>query len=624
MSLLRYISITFWLLCTLTVTGTDTLRITSTDFQEKEIREFGYIFQDPSPDLNFETIRKLPDEKFISMQKTGIAFSPSNHVYWIKFILKNESTETQTLILEADNSRLNKLQLFLEEDSQLISDYKMLGDDFPFYEREISYHTFLFKIDIPSGKTYTCYTFNDKYSEGIFLPYFLYSKSGFESKSKKERVVMTVFFGILFFVFILSLLLTVFFRNKLMLYFALYVLAAFMIRFANIGYGFEYIWSDYPNFNSSSSYFFLIFAFVCMFAQVRLYLKTKTEFPKIDFCLKIIQISFLIFIPYIFIYKNLPPAITSAFLRFGYFLQIFSVTTIVAAILIAYQKTKKKNYLFFLSGFLFGLLTLILNILVRLKVVELNFYTDAFITFSFLLDILFLLLIILNESKNTFFENQNLKETLTKTKLDAATSLIKGQQAERKILSEKLDSDLNSRLKTSHKQIVNLDYSNEKNRKELLSLGKEMEDLSSDLTRFSKEISMLDFQKTTIEKAISNLIVKLNNLNPNILFQFENLVDGKIKLDNFKSHALFQTTQELINNSLKYAEASQIKVKLTKTENAIILTVRDNGKGFDPNQKSEGIGLKNIRSRGIFFDGEFKIKSDSSGSEFYFLIPFLD
>ena len=65
------------------------------------------------------------------------------------------------------------------------------------------------------------------------------------------------------------------------------------------------------------------------------------------------------------------------------------------------------------------------------------------------------------------------------------------------------------------------------------------------------------------------------------------------------SVALYRICQELLNNILKHAEASQIQVQLVKDENNISLTVEDNGKGFDPTDKEkfEGIGLKNIITR---------------------------
>jgi signal transduction histidine kinase len=45
----------------------------------------------------------------------------------------------------------------------------------------------------------------------------------------------------------------------------------------------------------------------------------------------------------------------------------------------------------------------------------------------------------------------------------------------------------------------------------------------------------------------------------------------------------------------------------------IILSIRDNGRGFDPAEKQEGIGLENIRRRAAAMGGELRIFSSVGG-----------
>ncbi|MBX2828307.1 MAG: sensor histidine kinase [Flavobacteriaceae bacterium] len=62
---------------------------------------------------------------------------------------------------------------------------------------------------------------------------------------------------------------------------------------------------------------------------------------------------------------------------------------------------------------------------------------------------------------------------------------------------------------------------------------------------------------------------------------------------------LFRVVQELMNNSIKYSEASQIDLVLKKESNQVRLEYRDNGKGFDMKdaEKAKGLGLSGIRNR---------------------------
>ncbi|HNE29540.1 MAG TPA: histidine kinase [Saprospiraceae bacterium] len=71
---------------------------------------------------------------------------------------------------------------------------------------------------------------------------------------------------------------------------------------------------------------------------------------------------------------------------------------------------------------------------------------------------------------------------------------------------------------------------------------------------------------------------------------------------------LFRIVQELCNNTLKYAQASRIDIKLRKTARGRQLHYRDDGQGFDPeNIKSRGLGMKNLESRAKTIGGVWKI-----------------
>lgn len=73
--------------------------------------------------------------------------------------------------------------------------------------------------------------------------------------------------------------------------------------------------------------------------------------------------------------------------------------------------------------------------------------------------------------------------------------------------------------------------------------------------------------------------------------------------------AVYRIVQEQLNNIIKHAFATHVSVSLSQAEDHTILTVRDNGKGFDTLGKRNGIGLNNIISRAKVFNGKVKIES---------------
>ncbi|WP_228724300.1 two-component regulator propeller domain-containing protein [Spirosoma sp. KUDC1026] len=69
---------------------------------------------------------------------------------------------------------------------------------------------------------------------------------------------------------------------------------------------------------------------------------------------------------------------------------------------------------------------------------------------------------------------------------------------------------------------------------------------------------------------------------------------------------LYRITQELVNNSLKHANASRITLRLQVQNDRLLLAYTDNGQGFDHDkirQNSTGLGLGSIESRAAILNG---------------------
>jgi len=77
----------------------------------------------------------------------------------------------------------------------------------------------------------------------------------------------------------------------------------------------------------------------------------------------------------------------------------------------------------------------------------------------------------------------------------------------------------------------------------------------------------------------------------------------------------FRMIQETLNNVLKHAGASQVKVALTRERACLRLVVEDNGHGFDPKHleslapDQRGLGLHEITERAKMMRGHVVIRS---------------
>ncbi len=104
-----------------------------------------------------------------------------------------------------------------------------------------------------------------------------------------------------------------------------------------------------------------------------------------------------------------------------------------------------------------------------------------------------------------------------------------------------------------------------------------------------------------------------------ITVQFELCEVAHITIDNSHALGIFRIVQELMSNSFKYAEASQIEVKLWQGLKEIRLTYQDNGKGFDTSnaEHQKGMGLRNIESRARMLRAEYQLKSAPKKGVFF-------
>jgi two-component system, NarL family, sensor histidine kinase UhpB len=78
---------------------------------------------------------------------------------------------------------------------------------------------------------------------------------------------------------------------------------------------------------------------------------------------------------------------------------------------------------------------------------------------------------------------------------------------------------------------------------------------------------------------------------------------------------LYLIVKEAINNLIKYSDATEASVYFQQDKKGIIVTIKDNGKGFDNDIVTTRNGLKNMKIRAKEIHGKMVIESSENGSE---------
>ncbi|WP_296151817.1 ATP-binding protein [uncultured Flavobacterium sp.] len=136
--------------------------------------------------------------------------------------------------------------------------------------------------------------------------------------------------------------------------------------------------------------------------------------------------------------------------------------------------------------------------------------------------------------------------------------------------------------------------------------------------RISHDLSLPMLQYTDLDQLISELI-KPWKIVFNINLKRDNRSTALFS-DNVKIQ-LTRILQELIMNIVKHAEATTIDIHLRHTDKWLFLFIKDNGKGFDIQENSKGLGLKNIEFRMEYIKGKYKQKSKKGrGTSYLFTL----
>jgi signal transduction histidine kinase len=202
---------------------------------------------------------------------------------------------------------------------------------------------------------------------------------------------------------------------------------------------------------------------------------------------------------------------------------------------------------------------------------------------------------------------------------------VKTQENERNRISAELHDDLGSRLNVIHLN---------------LHLLKTKAHHNPEISQFIDQI------ETSLDEGIRRTRVISHELMPPLLrkFGFHNALNelagslnatGKIRIivtddhvcrmdDSFRQLHLYRIIQELINNTIKYARATEIKISFSAEENETMVSMEysDNGTGFDTGKVIPGLGLSNIKTRTELLNGRDKIVSLPEKEGFYFTLKF--
>lgn len=147
--------------------------------------------------------------------------------------------------------------------------------------------------------------------------------------------------------------------------------------------------------------------------------------------------------------------------------------------------------------------------------------------------------------------------------------------------------------------------------------------LITDIKSLSVSLSSDRISEYGLVKAIETEVKRLNKSDQ---FTASLLVgDNMPTIDDDKAVILYRMAQEVLNNIVKHSNAQKIDILLNFSGNLFSLIFRDNGQGFDVEEKkrSSGAGLRNLATRAQLINAQLEIQSNTdTGTTVRIEIPF--
>lgn len=516
----------------------------------------------------------------------GYGFSPNFDV-WIAFTLHNNSEKSIEKILEYNNPITTYLTFF-DPDKH----YKMQKDGLFTINPERKSINPIFTLHVKAGETKTYYLKASSYITTLIVKLTLWDTQAFYEKEIQHQLILALFFGAMAILGLYNLFIFFFTRDNSYFFYFLYIFGVLVHHAIYIGIGTIYLlnqaWIMLSIHYASLIASFPIFA-LALFTKS--FLQTKC-YPRLHSLINV----FLILLPLsVVIFTS-----TDSFNRYRNLLVVIVLAYLLFVTIYAALKKNRQAY-FILVGWCAIFLAILFMLLSSTGIFNIYLHFPYFIEASLVFEAMIFSIALADRIKQLqsdretaqqqlIFQQKNEKERLT-LQVEEKTDHLKVALDEKEILLK----ELNHRVKNNMQMIVSLIR--------LQNDDLEDERLKDVLTTIQNRISTM--------KHLHELLYKQNQISYVNTFDYfdlllediqdsysngEVLIDVCIEAQLKIEEAIYCgiILNELVTNSFKYAFVDgkgHIWIHLEKQKDSYILSVKDDGIGYNTQTSYDSLGL---------------------------------
>lgn len=239
---------------------------------------------------------------------------------------------------------------------------------------------------------------------------------------------------------------------------------------------------------------------------------------------------------------------------------------------------------------------------------EFALFLTAGISITFILAASIILFVVFYQ-KRLFAHQLKLKKLESEHRKKLLEVSIQAQEKERKRIASDLHDEVGALLSTTKLYLSHLEQSPNP-----VTVGNKIEGIideaQKNLKNILNNITPQNLEQFGLISAVQEVCNRINDAHLlHVNFEFN---DEK-RLASDQEIGLYRITQELLNNTMKHAGASEAKIHFNFMAQQLLFNYQDNGRGMNlqtvvPNTQS-GLGLQNIRSRVELMNGSVYFES---------------
>ncbi len=206
--------------------------------------------RDPGGTRDWASVQATPPDQWQPVLTDSPSFGFDTATYWFRFTLSNQSSEPLDGLLEIAYPILDHVTVFAVP-GRAPAFPLTLGDTLPYSERPLDHHNFLIPVSLEADQRQQFYL-RVQTESAVQVPLIFWQRDAFYQDRQRYLMGQGLYFGMLVVMILYNLFIFFTVRHPSYIYYAFSIAGIGLFMAALHGFGFQYLWPQWPVLNQSA------------------------------------------------------------------------------------------------------------------------------------------------------------------------------------------------------------------------------------------------------------------------------------------------------------------------------------------------------------------------------------